>query len=307
MARWKLFFHIKFWFFYLLSVFFGYRITRDKSKKHLLKKRINYYIKLNKGFHVASGFSLSEIPKFKPNSAYFYDFYKILSYFSSKIKFNFILGDINFTPSTPTFVKARPINGFNNNSILLPLNTWRHFLFINDDMPYEKKISKIIWRGAAYQNIRKNFLKKTFYLPFCDVGCTARGHTNNIYKKRFMSIKEQLKFKFIFSVEGNDVASNLKWILNSNSLCFMQKPKIETWAMEGLLKPGIHYVEINSNFSNLEAEFFYYLNNPQRAKKIIRNANKFISQIKDKNLQFNIAIGVVEKYLSLSGQSKYEF
>jgi hypothetical protein len=112
-----------------------------------------------------------------------------------------------------------------------------------------------------------------------------------------------LKYKFIFSVEGNDVASNLKWILNSNSLCFMQKPTIETWAMEGLLEAGVHYVELKDDLSNLESQYLYYLNNPKKAKSIIRNANKFINQIKNESLQLEIAIGVAKKYFRLSGQA----
>jgi hypothetical protein len=160
-----------------------------------------------------------------------------------------------------------------------------------------------VWRGASYQNKRKFFLKKTFHLAFCDVGCTAKGIDNSVFKKEFMSIKDQLKYKFIFSVEGNDVASNLKWILNSNSLCFMQKPTIETWAMEGLLEAGVHYVELNNDFSNLESQYLYYLKNPEKAKSIIRNANKFINQIKDESLQLELAIGVAKKYFRLSDQA----
>ncbi|ENT7385234.1 hypothetical protein ACXLUW_000800 [Campylobacter coli] len=37
-------------------------------------------------------------------------------------------------------------------------------------------------------------------------------------EKNFLSKKEQMKYKFIISLEGNDVASNLKWEMNSNSL-----------------------------------------------------------------------------------------
>lgn len=302
MLRLKLLFHVKFWLFYLSNFLFKFKPKTFYSSDHSLKKRIDYYNKLDKKFNIASGVRLKEVPRFKHNSAYFYDFYKILSFFSGAQKFNYILGDINEVPAAPSFVKARPISKFNKNSILLPLNTWRHFLFIKDDLLFEEKISKIVWRGAAYQNKRKYFLKKTFYFSFCDVGCTAKGSENPLFKKEYMSIKDQLKYKFIFSVEGNDVASNLKWILNSNSLCFMQKPKMETWAMEGLLKAGVHYVELNHDFSNLESKYLYYVNNPEKAKRIIRNANKFINQIKDESLQLEIAIGVAKKYFSLSGQ-----
>jgi len=303
MLRLKLVFHIKFWFFYLSNFFFKPRLRIVNSPNRKLEKRIGYYNKLDNEFKITSGVRLKEVPRFKHNSAYFYDFYRILSFFSGTQKFNYILGDIKLIPPIPSFVKARPINKFNKNSILLPLNTWRHFLFINDNLQFEKKISKIVWRGASYQNKRKFFLKKTFYLPFCDVGCTAKGIDNSFFKKEFMSIKDQLKYKFIFSVEGNDVASNLKWILNSNSLCFMQKPTMETWAMEGLLEAGVHYVELNNDFSNLESQYLYYLNNPKKAKSIIRNANKFINQIKEESLQLEIAIGVANKYFRLSGQA----
>jgi hypothetical protein len=302
MLRLKLLYHVNFWLFYLSNIFFKFKPKIIYSSDRRLKKRIDYYNKLDKKFNIASGVRLKEVPRFKHNSGYFYDFYKILSFFSDDKFFNYIMGDIKEIPISPSFVKARPISKFNKYSILLPLNTWRHFLFIKDDLPFEKKISKIIWRGAAYQNKRKYFLKKTFYLSFCDVGCTAKGSENPLFKKEFMSIKNQLKYKFIFSVEGNDVATNLKWILNSNSLCFMQKPKMETWAMEGLLKAGIHYVELNHDFSNLESQYLYYVNNPKKAKRIIHNANTFINQIKDESLQLEIAIGVAKKYFTLSGQ-----
>ena len=45
-----------------------------------------------------------------------------------------------------------------------------------------------------------------------------------------------------------------------------------------------------------------YLNNPKKAKSIIRNANKFINQIKDESLQLEIALEVAKKYFRLSGQ-----
>ena len=40
------------------------------------------------------------------------------------------------------------------------------------------------------------------------------------------------KHKFILCIEGNDVASNLKWVMSSNSVAVMPKPKFESWFME---------------------------------------------------------------------------
>ena len=115
-----------------------------------------------------------------------------------------------------------------------------------------------------------------------------------------MSVTSQFKYKFIFSVEGNDIASNLRWILSSNSLCFMRKPQYESWFMEGKLKAGIHYVEINNDFSNIKKMYDYYIKNPIEAKAIISNANEHAKLFEDLKLQKKIAKCVLYKYAYLS-------
>jgi len=72
-----------------------------------------------------------------------------------------------------------------------------------------------------------------------------------------MTIDEQLEYKFILSLEGNDVATNLKWIMSSNSLAFMPRPKYETWFMEGNLVPNHHYILIKDDYSDLEERLKY--------------------------------------------------
>ena len=41
-----------------------------------------------------------------------------------------------------------------------------------------------------------------------------------------VSIDYHLKHKFILCIEGNDVASNLKWVMSSNSVAVMPKPSL---------------------------------------------------------------------------------
>jgi hypothetical protein len=78
------------------------------------------------------------------------------------------------------------------------------------------------------------------------------------YHKHFMSIEEQLQHQFVVSVEGIDVATNLKWIMASNSLCLMRRHRFETWFMEGALVPGYHYVELADDHSDLPEKIRYY-------------------------------------------------
>ena len=117
-----------------------------------------------------------------------------------------------------------------------------------------------------------------------------------------MSINEQLQYKFILSIEGNDVATNTKWIMSSNSLCFMTKPKFETWFMEGRLKPNYHYVLVKDDYSDLEEKVQYYISNPAEAKNIISNANKYTAQFLDKKSEDWLNLKVLESYFKLSGQ-----
>ncbi|MDE4959522.1 glycosyl transferase family 90, partial [Francisella tularensis subsp. holarctica] len=81
-----------------------------------------------------------------------------------------------------------------------------------------------------------------YYLHNTNFGDTRKETIGQPYNNGFLSIQDQIKYKYIVSIEGYDVATNLKWIMNSNSLCFMNKPKYETWFMEGTLIPNHHYV-----------------------------------------------------------------
>ena len=82
----------------------------------------------------------------------------------------------------------------------------------------------------------------------------------------------------------------------------MPKPIFETWFMEGKLIAGVHYVKLDDDYKNLEARLNFYENHPEKAKKIIKNANEFVSQFQNKNLEDLLCLKVLEKYTSLSKQ-----
>ena len=118
----------------------------------------------------------------------------------------------------------------------------------------------------------------------------------------FMTISDQLQNKFIFSIEGNDVATNVKWSMSSNSLLVMAKPKYETWFMEGRLVPSVHYVEVKDDYSDLEEKIDYYLTHPSEAEEIINNAKQYVAQFQDASVEDWLGLKVLERYLQQSGQ-----
>ncbi|CAJ1945507.1 unnamed protein product [Cylindrotheca closterium] len=90
------------------------------------------------------------------------------------------------------------------------------------------------------------------------------------------TMQEQLEFKYILNVEGNDVSSGLKWQLASNSVVFMAKPMTVSWAMEELLIPFYHYIPVDENFENLPEMIQWAKTHDEEAKKISEQATQYM-------------------------------
>jgi hypothetical protein len=116
------------------------------------------------------------------------------------------------------------------------------------------------------------------------------------------TIREHLEYKFIMALEGNDVASNLKWVMSSNSIAVMTRPTCETWFMEGTLKAGYHYIEVREDFADLPEKLAYYIAHPAEAKAIIEHAHAYVSQFMDREREDLIQLLVMQRYFRLSGQ-----
>ena len=213
-------------------------------------------------------------------------------------------GDINIKMNKYCFTKSRPVDLINNFNILLNLNTQRHWEGLEDvnnfDIPFDKKNNKIIWRGNTTGKKRVKFVEKyqnhqnqNIDIKFSNL---CQNVINNNYILSKLSIKEQLQSKFLISIEGNDVATNLKWILYSNSVVIMPRPIISSWIMEDTLIPGTHYIEINSDYSDLEEKYNWCLNNLEECKKIAKNGKKYIEQFLDKENEEKITNKVIEIY-----------
>jgi len=268
-----------------------------------IQKRVNYYNKLVDcippyNFQI----QLSEFKIPSKIRAYYFDSYEYTRFFSKNLKTTFLAGDITHIPDFPTILKSRPIGGHNANSVILNLDKVRHFIFVNDKMPFAGKKNMLVGRGAVTQSHRKRFLEMYFGHPLCNVGQVNRDIEGNEYLVDKMTIDEQLEYKFILSLEGNDVATNLKWIMSSNSLAVMPRPKYETWFMEGTLVPNHHYVLISDDYSDLEERLKYYIEHTEEALDIVKNANEYVNQFRNKKREDLISLLVLDKYFRDTGQ-----
>ena len=275
------------------------------EKREYLNSRVNYYLKHQYPFELADDAVAITNYKLKGKSAYFFDLKKVLNYFPASSKIRYLFGDVTHVEDTPTIVKSRPIAGDNKNSVVMKLDSVRHFNFINDENNFEDKKDMAVWRGKLFegrQPHRVAFFKAVQAMKNCNLGKTNNNGKNPDWMKPPMSITEQLKYKFVFCVEGNDVATSLKWVMSSNSIALMCKPKFETWFMEGTLEAGKHYIELKEDYSDLGEKIDYYSKHVEEAKEIIRNANAYVAQYKNQQQERLISIMVMEKFFNLSGQ-----
>jgi len=238
--------------------------------------------------------------------------------FKDDIKYTFLFklywGDLSYGIKEPTFVKSRPKKNYYK-SVLLPLEDIylfsNEFYKIKNDISFEKKKNGIVWRGVNsgftnehhranryelvskfYNNNNKNFNIGFSYMNYNKI----EQEKNNNFIKGVLSIEEQLKYKFILSVEGNDFATNLLWILLSNSIPICPVHYIETWSMETKLKPWIHYVPVKNDFGDLEKNFQKISKNKKLCNEILLNKKLFAFQFLDKEREMNIIKKTIELY-----------
>ena len=291
-------------------------ILNNSFQEEYIQSRVRYYFKKTSNFRVSNeGKNLSELFwnqffKNKQNS-HFIDFYNLLQFFNKKNKVDFIYSTKDYIDSSiakkhppyPTFVKSRPV-GFNNqNSILLKLNQVKLFHFIKDPKKFENKKNQAVWRGDIRNNSQRKYFVKNFYrIPLFDIGQTSPKQ-DVAWMKSFMSIKDQLDFKFIFCLEGKCISTNLYWAMSSNSVCVMPKPKYESWFMEGKLEDGVHYIEVKDDFSDAQEKIEFYNNNNDKCLEIIQNAQKFVKQFKNAKQERLIQLLILKQYFQSTGQN----
>jgi len=275
------------------------RLRQASLSDAAVRERLDYYNKLQHAFVPSpNAVPVRRLP-FRP-SMYYYDLKEFARYFDPGLLIDLEFGDVIDVPKVPSIVKDRPIQDDNSNAVLMKLDKFRHFNMPADTMRFADKRPAVVWRGELNNPIRTVFLKAVRDLPFCDVG--SPKSTAAAYRKPYLSIDQQRHYRYIVSLEGNDVATNLKWIMSSNSLCLMPPPTYETWFAEKQIEADIHYVPLAPDFSDLAEKMRYFEQHPAEAERIIAAANAYCRKFCNEQTEQAISLLVLYKYFVLSGQ-----
>jgi hypothetical protein len=193
-------------------------------------------------------------------------------------------------------------------SILWKLNRERHYGMLGDvdksDTEWTAKQNKTVFRGMltgqrAYKKGASD-LEKCLSLPRCRL--VYKYHQSKVVDARLsgmlfeilgvpavidgktltseeISMSGMLQYKGLLILEGNDVATGLKWAMLSKSVVLMPKPTRTSWAMEELLEPWVHYIPIDKDLTDIEEKTQWILNNDAAARRISERATLWIEDL----------------------------
>jgi Glycosyl transferase family 90 len=232
-------------------------------------------------------------------------------------------GDNRSRYTFPTFVKSRMIHDRDAPCVLLPLHRrrhWKDFLEIGAmDVPFRDKDDKLVWRGVTtgrFKSCNDAIPRSSRFhvatLPRrsdIDVGyskivqLTADNSDIPLDQVRAACrppypIATQLRSRYLLSLEGNDVATGLKWMLRSNSVVLMPHPTCESWACEGELVPFVHYVPVKDDLSDIEEVLDWCRSHPSDCEEIASSGKRYMGQFMNPRIEEEICKEAVSAYLS---------
>ena len=195
------------------------------------------------------------------------------------------IGDYLPTISLPTVTKARSMR--NRCGALMPLNFNRHWKDIsfncNSASQWANKSNSFVWRGVTTgrTNLRRDYvhaMAASHDVKFNRVVQGKEAWAPNGTRGKALSRCEQLQHKYVLSLPGNDVATNLKWLMAQNSVIVMPTPTKEGWLMEGLLLPWVHYAPLDNPYH--AGELLAWLNaHEDECLAMVRNANRHLKAV----------------------------
>ena len=202
----------------------------------------------------------------------------------------------------------------NRNQIIFPLENYQspNSVFNNDTLSFNNKKNGILWRGATTgyttmsKNKRCNIVTSNFSAhDDIDLGFNVlcqQIYANNKelldkYCKPSKTIKEQLDYKFVLNIEGNDLTSSFPWALASNSCPLHNYPfSHESYFFGKGLEPYVHFVPIKNDGSDLVSQYHWCLENLEKCEEIANNGKKYMQDYLDPELYDNVIDTFIKIY-----------
>lgn len=285
------------------------RLLRDwegRPDADYIRRRIEHYCPLKPGAVSlpAEAEPIHRLNRSRGKRVYYIDIERWLAYFPKHLRISFVPGDVYKNPATASVIKARRLDDENPElATVMNLNRVRHFPRPHDPIPFRDKKPVLFFRGKIGDKpLRIRCFEQWHDSPLTDLGDTSRRPQRPEWGAEKISIARHFDYQYILVLEGNDVGSSLQWVMGSNCVPVMTRPKVEHWLMHSRLEPGVHYVEIADDFSDLEEKLRWYMAHPEEGEKIARASKEYYQQFLDRKRERDISLLTLARYFEATGQ-----
>jgi hypothetical protein len=194
----------------------------------------------------------------------------------------------------------------NLQAIVWKLATRRHFGLLDkvshEDTPWSLKLNMAVFRGQLtgsrdgfdksksdeencydMRRCRLVYTHANSNLVHARLTSTRRRLPHTLNGVNLMgaktTIQNLLQYKAIIMLEGNDVASGLKWALLSQSVVLMPTPTHTSWAMEEFLEPWVHYIPLNENATDVDEKMQWVIDHDDIAQRIAERGTLWMEDL----------------------------
>lgn len=210
-----------------------------------------------------------------------------------------------------------------NKGILIPdgpnEKVFRNATRISKYAFWEKKIPKAYFRGAPsgkYQDLSdilniprvklvklsqggSEYVDAAFTVSLPKIKSIIDGILSPKYSKAaYEPQSKQVQYRYLIDVDGvTNGWTRSRYILSSNSLCIKHKTPYKQW-FYSRVEAGIHFLEVESDFSDLEKAVIWAEEHPKISQKMIQNSSKVAREIFTPKSQKEYLYQVIRMYAS---------
>ncbi|RDW72790.1 hypothetical protein BP6252_06697 [Coleophoma cylindrospora] len=142
------------------------------------------------------------------------------------------------------------------------------------ERPKEDKIQKLIWRGALARapKLRRALLDASKDKSWSDVEVLVESESD--VSGNYMSAADQCNYMFVAHAEGRSYSGSLKYRQICDSVVIIHKMQ---WIQHShylfvASGPDQNYVEVERDFSDLDAVMEHFISHPEEAQRIADNS-----------------------------------
>jgi len=144
---------------------------------------------------------------------------------------------------------------------------------VEDQLPFEEKTRKLLWRGAPMNPRREAFLEATNDKPWADVHPLVWADKEDLARHR-LTIPEHCRYAFVAHMSGLSWSGQGKYMHNCRSVFITHHLEWLEIYSDALVAsgPDQNYVQAEDDWSDLASIMHDLLEHPDKAKRIADNS-----------------------------------